>query len=100
VKTYGKNVPDVVKKRGNENLFPKFTTWREQVDGRYWFPTYTRVDDHLHFSIGDVHVRQIVKYTNYKRFGSKTRITYEGQELPSGAPKAPAKAPQDQSPKP
>ena len=77
----------MVKKKGNENLFPKFTTWREQVDGRYWFPTYTRVDDRLHFSIGDVHVRQIVKYTNYKRFGSKTRITYEGQELPSASPK-------------
>ncbi len=87
VKTFGKNVPDVVKKRGNENLFPKFTTWREQIDGRYWFPTYTRVDDRLHFSTGDVHVRQIVKYTNYKRFGSKTRITYEGQELPSASPK-------------
>ena len=82
VKTFGKNVPDLVRKKGNENLFPKFTTWREQVDGRYWFPTYTRVDDRLHFSTGDIHVRQIVKYTNYKRFGSKTRITYEGQELP------------------
>ena len=33
VKTFGKNVPDIVKKRGNENLFPKFTTWREQIDG-------------------------------------------------------------------
>jgi hypothetical protein len=84
VKTYGKNVPDIIKKKGEENLFPKFTTWREQVDGRYWFPTYTRVDDILHFSIGDVHVRQIVKYTNYKRFGSQVRITYEGQDLPSG----------------
>jgi hypothetical protein len=100
VKTYGKNVPDVVKKRGNENLFPKFTTWREQVDGRYWFPTFTRVDDTLHFKMGDIHVRQIVKYTNYKRFGSQTRITYEGQELPSGEPKAPEKAPQGQSQKP
>jgi hypothetical protein len=102
VKTFGKNVPDIVKKKGNENLFPKFTTWREQVDGRYWFPTYTRVDDHLHFSIGDVHIRQIVKYTKYKRFGSKTRITYEGQELPSSEPKAsaPEKAQQSQAQNP
>ena len=100
VKTFGKNVPDVVKKKGNENLFPKFTTWREQIDGRYWFPTYTRVDDRLHFSMGDVHVRQIVKYTNYKRFGSKTRIIYEGQELPSAAPKAPEKTQQSKSPTP
>lgn len=83
VKTFGKNVPDMVRKKGQENLFPKFTTWREQVDGQYWFPTYTRVDDVLHFSSGAVRVRQIVKYTNYKRFGSRVRITYEGQELPT-----------------
>lgn len=82
VKTYGKNVPDLVKpKRGEENLFPRFTTWREQIDGKYWFPTYTKVDDILHFSMGDVHIRQVVKYENYKRFGSKTRILYEGQEI-------------------
>ncbi len=81
VKSYGKNVPDLVKKKGEENLFPRFTTWREQIDGKYWFPTYTRVDDRLHFTLGDVHVRQVVKYENYKRFGSKTRILYEGKEV-------------------
>src|ERR1700675_1176887 len=31
VKTYGKTVPDIRKKKDNENLFPKFTTYREQV---------------------------------------------------------------------
>jgi len=88
VKTYGKNVPDVVqRKRGQENLFPRFTTWREQIDGKYWFPTYTKVDDELHFEMGDVHIRQIVKYENYKRFGSKTRIFYEGEELPNDSKK-------------
>src|SRR5437762_13904376 len=45
VKTYGKTVPDIRKKKSNENLFPKFTTWREQIDGKYWFPTYTKADD-------------------------------------------------------
>ncbi|HVP43143.1 MAG TPA: hypothetical protein VMS96_06900 [Terriglobales bacterium] len=82
VKTYGKTVPDIRKKKGQENLFPAFTTYREQVDGRYWFPTYTRADDTLQFSTGDVRIVEVVKYTNYKRFGAKTRITYEGQELP------------------
>ncbi|MBV9610694.1 MAG: hypothetical protein JO187_14115, partial [Acidobacteria bacterium] len=85
VKTSGITVPQIRPKKGQENLFPKFTTWREQVDGRYWFPTYTRADDVLHFSNSDVHVREIIKYSNYKRFGSKVRITYEGQDLP-GAP--------------
>ena len=82
VKSHGKTVPDIHKKN-DENLFPAFTTWRQQIDGRYWFPTYTRADDTLHFSTGDVHVREIVKYENYKRFGANVKITYEGQQLPS-----------------
>ena len=86
VKTYGKIVPDLgKKKKNNENLFPKFTTWREQIDGKYWFPTFTRADDTLHFSVGDVRIREIVKYENYKRFGANVKITYEGKELPKGA---------------
>ena len=85
VKTSGKTVPDI-RKKGQENLFPKFTTWREQIDGRYWFPTYTRADDTLHFTGNDVRIREIVKYSKYKRFGSKVKITYEGQELPNGQP--------------
>ena len=83
VKTHGKNVPDIVTKN-NENLFPPFTTWREQIDGKYWFPTYTLTDDTLHFRTGDVRIRQIVKYTNYKRFGSQVKITYEGQDIGTG----------------
>jgi hypothetical protein len=82
VKTFGKTVPDIRKKRGQENLFPKFTTWREQIDGKYWFPTYTKADDILHFSSGDVRIVEIVKYSDYKRFGSNVKITYEGKELP------------------
>jgi len=85
VKTYGKSVPDITRKKGNENLFPKFTTYREQVvDGPYWFPVYTRADDTLHFSAGDVKIREIVKYTNYKKFGSNVKITYDGKEVQKG----------------
>ncbi|MGC2324109.1 MAG: hypothetical protein WA463_15870 [Terriglobales bacterium] len=95
VKTKGRTVPEFRAggakgtkkvKAGQENLFPAFTTWREQVDGQYWFPTYTRADDTLHFSTGDVRIRETIKYENYKRFGSKVRITYEGQELPKAPP--------------
>src|SRR5947207_485063 len=82
VKTFGKTVPDIRKKKGQENLFPKFTTWREQIDGKYWFPTYTKADDTLHFSGGDVQIREIVKYSDYKRYGSNVKITYDGRELP------------------
>jgi outer membrane lipoprotein-sorting protein len=84
VKTCGKNVPDIHKK-DSENLTPKFVTYREQIDGQYWFPTYTRADDDLHFRSGDVRIREIVKYTNYKRFGVKTRIIYNGQTVKGGS---------------
>jgi len=87
VKTYGQTVPDIHKKKGQENLFPKFTTWREQIDGRYWFPTYTKADDTLHFSSGDVRILEKVKYENYKRFGSNVKITYEGQDVQKGQEK-------------
>ncbi|HZR58198.1 MAG TPA: hypothetical protein VFA74_15085 [Terriglobales bacterium] len=85
VKTFGKTVPDIHKKKDNENLFPKFTTYREQVDGKYWFPTYTRADDTLHFSGNDVKIREIVKYENYQKFGSKVKVTYNGEEIPKGS---------------
>src|SRR5438128_4564294 len=88
VKTSGKTVPDI-RKKNNENLFPKFTTWREQVDGRYWFPAYTKAEDTLHFrkaAYSDVQIREIVKYTDYKRFGSKVKITYEGKEVEKDQP--------------
>ena len=104
VKTRGKNVPDIVK-GSNENLFPPFTTWREQVDGKYWFPTYTKIDAFLHFKTGDVHIVQIVKYENYKRFGSSIKITYDGQEVSSapnqqdGAQAPPTQTPASSSPK-
>jgi len=105
VKTYGQAVPEVrdTKKKGNKNehLYPKFTTWREQIDGKYWFPTYTRADDTLHFNLNDIHIREIVKYEDYKRFGSNVRILYEGKEVPKGDQKdqKPSQNP-DQEPAP
>jgi hypothetical protein len=86
VKTCGKNVPDIHKKN-EENLSPKFVTYREQVDGQYWFPTYTRADDTLHFKDQDVQIREIVKYTNYKRFGVKTKIIFGGEAKSDSNPK-------------
>lgn len=94
VKTCGRNVPDVHgKKAERENLTPKFVTYREQIDGEYWFPTYTRADDVLPFTNNPVHVREIIKYTHYKRFGSKTKITYQGVDQDPKAPPTPPKKP-------
>ena len=75
VKTYGKAVPDI-RKNGQENLFPRFETYREQIDGKYWFPTWTGADDTLYFSTGSQRIRMIVRYENYKQFKSETKITY------------------------
>lgn len=86
VKTYGETVPQVHNEKhpDKENLSPKFTTWRQQIDGKYWFPTYTRADGVLHFAQEDVRMRYTIKYTNYKRYGAKSRITYEGQQISKG----------------
>jgi hypothetical protein len=73
VKTDGKAVPDI-KKKGQENVFPRFETFRENIEGNYWFPTYTRSNDTLHFSNGDVKIRMAVHYENYKRFGVTIKI--------------------------
>jgi hypothetical protein len=73
VKSDGKAVPDIIKK-GNENVFPRFETFRENIEGHYWFPTYTRSDDELRFSTGAVHIRMTVRYANYKRFGATIKI--------------------------
>jgi len=86
VVTNGRMVPDDTKK-GEEDLHPPFMTWRQQVDGHYWFPVYTKGEGILHFSGGygymghDVHIRDVVKYTNYKRYGSESTIIYEGQDI-------------------
>jgi hypothetical protein len=78
VKTFGKGVG--LLKRGEDNQFPSFETYREQIDGKFWFPTYTRANDTLHFKDSSQRIRMVVKYENYKRFGSETNITF-GDEV-------------------
>lgn len=92
VVTNGRMVPDDTR-RGKEDLHPPFMTWRQQVDGHYWFPVYTKGEGTLHFQGGsgymaaDVHIRDTVKYTDYKRFGSSVKIIYDGQDITnSGQP--------------
>jgi hypothetical protein len=86
VVTNGRMVPDDTRK-GSEDLHPPFMTWRAQVDGHYWFPVYTKGEGVLHFTGGhgymseDVHIRDVIKYTDYKRFGSTSTIIYDGQQV-------------------
>lgn len=74
VKVRGKGVPE------GKQRFPIFETYREQIDGRYWFPTHTSVDDELVFPDGQtVHLRMKVRYTDYKRFKGSVRVIEEGE---------------------
>jgi len=78
VKNTGKSVPDiriVKKKRVEENLFPHFTTWRQQIDRKYWFPTFSSADDTLHFNNSDMRIKEVLKFTDYKRVGSGAGTT-------------------------
>jgi hypothetical protein len=81
VKSDGKAVPDI-HKGGQENVFPRFETFRENVEGHFWFPTYTRSNDILHFRDGDIPIRMVVKYEDYKRFGVTIKIGQPAKAAP------------------
>lgn len=84
VKVRGKGVPE-----GNQR-FPVFETYRQQIDGRYWFPVYTYADDELNFPKGQtIHIRMLVRYTDYRRFRSKVKIT-EASDSNEETPKPPS----------
>ncbi|HKW63775.1 MAG TPA: hypothetical protein VJN89_14585 [Candidatus Acidoferrum sp.] len=81
VKTSGTSTGLVRKK--DDYAFAHFENYRENIEGHYWFPTYTRADDVLHFKTNDdVHVRIAVHYSNYKRFGSTIKIGTATQAEP------------------
>ena len=99
----GINVPQDVRK-GHEDLSPPFTTYYQQIDGKYWFPTYTRAEGVLHFPAQngalaqDVHMRATVRYTDYKQYHTSVTIQYAGQDIPSEpekpeSPEKPAASP-------
>lgn len=98
VKSYGRGTG--VFKKGN--AYPKFETYREQVDGKYWFPTYTIANATLHFPEFDQRIKQTVRYEDYKQFRATSTITFgdEVDQPKSDQPKkedqkapAPAKKP-------
>jgi hypothetical protein len=57
--------------------------------------TYTKAEGVLHFQAQngalseEVHLRSIVKYTDYKQFRSTSRIIFDGQDI-SNNDKSPA----------
>lgn len=75
VRSFGQAVPPVFR-NGSENLFPAFTTIREKVDGKHWFPVHTHADDMLPFKTGLQRIRMTIKYSNYKRFAAESSIQF------------------------
>jgi hypothetical protein len=73
VKAKGKGVPEF------DQRFPTFETYREQIDGKYWFPTYTYADDELVFKNGQTtRVRMRVKFEEFNRMRGTVRVIEEG----------------------
>ena len=62
------------------NLFPRFITVFEQVDGKYWFPVSTIADDTLAFSSGGQRVKYEIEFSDYKRFSAESSISFSGQD--------------------
>jgi hypothetical protein len=80
VKARGKGVPE-----GKEK-FPTFENYREQIDGRYWFPSYTYADDEMVLNDGQpIHVRMRIKFTDYERSRGKVKVTEADKQ--TSAPK-------------
>jgi hypothetical protein len=83
VKTKGKAVPE-----WKDNRFPVVETWRENIDGKYWFPTYVYADDELVFDKGNVvHIRMKVTYSNYKVAHTDVKIIGEEDTPTEPTPK-------------
>jgi hypothetical protein len=73
VKARGKSVPEF------KQRFPTFETYREQIDGKYWFPTYTYADDSLTFKGGQiVHFRMRIRFTDFERLRGRATVIEEG----------------------
>jgi len=81
VKTKGKGVPET-----KVNKFPTVETYREHIDGRYWFPTYSFADEELIFDNGSsLHVRMKVRYMDFTPTRATLKVTEIGEnETPSG----------------
>lgn len=80
VKTSGKTVPEFGQR------FPKFETYRENIDERFWLPTYTYGDDVLEFDSGRIRVRMVVRYKNYRRFSSDVKLLNDTEEVKEEKP--------------
>lgn len=82
VKSKGKAVPEGKNVQGQEQRFAIMETWRDNVDGKYWFPSFTTSDDQLIFDNGlVVKMRVRISYKNYRIGRSEVKILDDDQEI-------------------
>lgn len=81
VRTTGQAVPPIYS-QGHENLFPRFTTIRKALDGTHFFPVLTYANDTLPFKSGPLHIKLLIRYSDYRKFGTETTITFEEPKEP------------------
>ena len=75
VKTKGKGLPE-----DKKNKFPVVETYREQIDGHYWFPTYSYADEELIFEEGySLHIRMKIRYTDFTPTRATLKVTEIGE---------------------
>lgn len=94
VKSRGKGVPET-----KVNKFPHVETYREQIDGRYWFPTYSYADEELVYDSGEVmHIRVRIKYTDFVKGRVEIKITdvEDGVDVPDAQEQKKPTQPQPQ----
>jgi hypothetical protein len=94
VKTYGKWITDLGEYRPSSLPFSIFETYRENVDGKYWFPNYSRSEDVVKLKNRSVPVRVTIKWSNFKQFPaseSTTPATTAPTSPPAANPPGPAK---------
>jgi hypothetical protein len=80
IRSEGQAVPQI-RTTKSENLFPKFTTARKQVNG-FWFPASTTADDTLYFRTGAQRIRMSIRFENYQKFGAETTVTFGEKKQP------------------
>jgi len=90
VKTKGKGVPET-----KTNKFPTVETYREQIDGRYWFPTYSYADEELLFENAEpLHIRMKVRYSDFAPARADVKIIeIEDPDAPKKETKPPLTSP-------
>ena len=74
IRSEGHAVPQV-DTLAQQNLFPHFTTIYREVDGQ-WFPIETYADDTLFFRDWPQRIRIVIRYMDYKKFGTESTITF------------------------